>query len=328
MKAMKTFQLLALIIITIFVLLLRAHTFSSFLLSNFAWTNFNSILRHNSPTSDELRQVVNQFKKAQLSHEVNRSPWLGEGLAHTMHGDIDKAHSSWSTGKIVPDLLTQYGLMAGRRGHFNSALILFRGANILRNEAESEDFYLAGSVCQQTLGSPTLINEKNSQFCAEIIAKNRDNILLNGDGRAKNLYGWQGKHFFADQNKSFASIENSLESNGPVFKLIGYSEGNHFGLFQRVSLPPGITVRFSGRFKVESQENLEARLLYIGWRGKDGKPAGNQAAWKDSDLEWTNFERVFIIPEDATSSTNFYPAVFSGQGTIWFDDVSLELITD
>jgi hypothetical protein len=49
---------------------------------------------------------------------------------------------------------------------------------------------------------------------------------------------------------------------------------------------------------------------------------------QDSDLEWTKFEREFTVPEDAASSIDFYPAVFNGQGTIWFDDVRLELITD
>jgi hypothetical protein len=328
MKYLKALQHLTLISVFFLLLSLFAHALTSTIYSNIAWVSLNNTLQSNPANSKNLERVANQFQEALSLDQENRSAWFGRGLAYAMYGDIDLAHSSWSKGGIVPDVLTQYGIEASRDEHLDSALIFFRGAADFRNEVDSEEIYLAGSVCQQSFASPTQLSQKNSQFCAEILAKNRNNLILNGDADTKNLHGWQGKYYFTEQNRAYSSIEDSAESNGLVFKLVGNAEGNHFGLFQRVSLPAGSTVRFSGRFKVEAQEDLEARMLYIGWRGIDGKSEGNQGALQDSDLEWTKFEREFTVPEDAASSIDFYPAVFNGQGTIWFDDVRLELITD
>ena len=87
-------------------------------------------------------------------------------------------------------------------------------------------------------------------------------------------------------------------------------------------------MRVSGRFKVKTEEDLEARLLYVAWRALDGKPQGNQSARQTTDLEWTRFERVFVVPDSNGSTIDFYPAVFSGKGTIWFDNLRLEILTD
>lgn len=323
---MKALRFPALISVCFLLLLLRTYSLSSTIRSNIAWVNLNNALQDNSATSDCFERATNLYREALLLDYENRSAWLGQGLAHAMRGEIDLAHVSLSEGKIDADILAQYGMMARRAGHLDPALIFFRGADVLRNENDSEEIYLAGSVCQQAFASPTLLNEENSQFCTEMLAQNKNNLLLNGDASPRTLHGWQGQHFFIDQNRALSSIEDTSGSQSPVFKLVGHTEGNHFGLFQGVALPSGSSVRFSGRFKVDAHEDLQARLLYIGWRGEDGKPGGNHGAWQDSDLEWTTFERVFTVPENAASSIDFYPAVFSGQGTIWFDDVRLELI--
>ena len=328
MKSIRNPRFFALIGIFLLAVLLRVATLSSALLGNAAWVNFNEVLSRDSPPDAAMQSAATQFQKAQLADTANRSVWLGEGLAHALRGDIVAAHAAWAEGKVDPKVLTQYGTKARQDGRIDAAITIFRGAAALRNDVDAQELFLAGSVCQQTFAAPTLLNDDNAQFCAALLNEDNNNLLLNGYANTGSLYGWQGKYFFLDPEKALATIEYSEGANGPVFKLVGYSAGDHFGLFQRISLPAGAKVRFSGRFKVETRENLEARLLYIAWRGSDGRPEGNQSAWQTTDLEWTSFERVFVVPESEGSLLAFYPAVFSGKGTIWFDELRLEIVTD
>ena len=109
---------------------------------------------------------------------------------------------------------------------------------------------------------------------------------------------------------------------------MGQDESDHYGLYQRLTLNPGTTVRFSGRFKLSGEENLTARLLYIGWQKEDGTPQGNDGEQRSVQMKWTEFERTFRVPENIRPNINFYPVNFSGEGTIWFDDIQLELVHD
>jgi hypothetical protein len=42
-------------------------------------------------------------------------------------------------------------------------------------------------------------------------------------------------------------------------------------------------------------------------------------------MEWTKFERTFTVPENIKPNIDFYPVLFSGEGTVWFDDIQLEM---
>lgn len=329
MRIVRT-SLLAILLVTLFLLLaVRTQALASSLMSNIAWVNLNKHLQRSSLATENLDQVAKQFQHAASSNQENRSAWFGRGLTYALRGDAESAQRSWNEGNILPDMLKEYGLTARRGGYLDQAIIFFRGADALRSKPDSAEYYLAGSICQRTLASPARLSESNSEFCSKMLVENANNLMLNGDFAVQDVHGWEGEHYFADENKArMVVVDTASELEAPYVRLTGSSEGNHFGLFQKLQLPAGSKVRFSGRFKASNQENLAARLLYIEWQGADEQSQGNHGARLDEDLEWTYFERTFTVPEDLSSFIDFYPVVFSGQGSIYLDDIRLELIND
>ena len=323
-------SLLVIPFVTLFFLLaMRTQVLASSLMSNIAWVNLNKHLQQTSTASEKLEQAANEFQNAASSNRENQSAWFGRGLAYALRGDAELAQQSWKEGSILPDTLKEYGLTARRGGHLDAAIIFFRAADAFRNEPDSADYYLAGSICQRTFASSARLSESNSEFCSKILAENANNLILNSDFVIHDVHGWEGEHYFADKSKARMVVEGTASEPGaPYVRLVGSSEGNHFGLFQKLQLPTGSRIRFSGRFKAENHENLAARLLYIEWQRADGQSQGNHGARLGNDLEWTYLERTFAVPDDLASFIDFYPVVFSGQGSIWFDDIRLEFIND
>ncbi len=322
------FQLLVLLCIGAFILILYTNSVTSLLRSNIAWVNLNMHLRDEVPFTDYLRHGADLFSHAVSTNARNKSAWFGLGMSYALKADADQAITTWSKSEIDPSLLIGYGLSARGKGKLDTALILFRAADALDNIDIAEGLFLAGTICQRNYTNQLLLSISNVQYCSDYLANNENNLIVNGDFSVRTLYGWEGEHFFVGKNPARLQVEELGEPGNLVVSLTGQDESNHFGLYQPLALAPGSTVRFSGRFKLAGEENLNARLLYISWQTEDGTPHGNHGEERSRQMEWAEFERTFRAPENIKSTINFYPVNFSGEGTIWFDDIKLELIPD
>ena len=301
-------------------------SFVSTFQSNIAWINLNTYLRDETAFTTNLRYGSIFFSQALDLDNKNESAVFGLGLTDILQGSGDSAISLWRDSALDPSLLIDYGLSARGKDDFDKALTLFRAADARGEKITKEGLLLAGTICQWTFTEQSLLSDSNSQFCSNYWKENGHNLIINGDLSAGALYGWEGENFFTGKNKARAKVDGDESSTAA--SLIGQDENNHFGLYQRLSLSAGDTMRFSGRFKMSGKENLAARILYIGWQKEDGTPQGNQGGEQSKQMEWTEFERTFHVPENSKTTFNFYPVTFSGEGIIWFDDIRLELIDD
>jgi tetratricopeptide (TPR) repeat protein len=301
--------------------------FTSRVRSNIAWVNLNKHFRGatSSPAND-LSHDIALFSQAVNIDERNQSAWFGLGLSYVEQGDVDSAVSTWRQFAVDPEILIDYGMAARDGGDMDVALAFLRAAEY---EGEiTKASILAGTACQRSYADPQFLSTSNAQYCANYLTENDNNLIVNGDIAAGEPYGWEGQHFFSGSNSARLQIEDQGSQGNPAVRLIGENETNHFGLFQSVKLAPGDTVRFSGRFKIEGADNLSARLLYVGWRSEDGTPQGNHGTEQSGQMAWEEFERTFRVPENVKSAINFYPLIFSGEGTLWFDDIKVELVSD
>ncbi|MDX1416599.1 MAG: carbohydrate binding domain-containing protein [Candidatus Promineifilaceae bacterium] len=275
-----------------------------------------------------LVQELNYFSQAVTTSEDNQSAWLGLGLSQALAGDVELAIDTWNTSKIDPALLSQYGAQARKTGDYDLALSLYRAGEQLEGADNSLSSLLAGSVCRRTFASQEALNRSNAAYCADFLQNNENNLIVDGKFSSQEIYGWEGQHFFIGMNAARVNVAAEGSEGNSVLKYIGQDASYHNGLYQKVSLEPGTEVQFSGRFRLSGSENLEARLLYVGWQTKDGTSQGNFGEQIIQDLEWREFSRTFRVPESQDSTFDFYPLIFSGEGTIWVDDIQLKVISD
>ena len=318
--------LLILLCISGLILILYTAQIASALRSNFVWVNLNAQLAEKPVVANDLAQELNGFLKAIELDSGNRSAWFGLGMSYALAEKIDTAVNIWNKSKIDPVTLIKYGSSARDKGDLDAALAFFRAAETFDSTHTREGFLLAGTICQRAFAMQHLLGESNGQYCSNYLINNGNNLILNGDFSSNTLYGWEGEFFFTGKNAARVQLDEHGESGDIAGRLTGQDESNHFGLFQSLTLSPGDTVRFSGRFRLFGEENLTARLLYISWQTKDGKPQGNHGEQRSTQMNWTEFERTFQVPENAKPVINFYPVNFSGEGNIWFDDIKLEII--
>lgn len=323
-------QLSVLILLFVGAFLAFYYAVSSFskLQSNVAWVNINRYMRDESAFTDNLDRSLDLFSQAVNTNNENLSARFGLGLALALQGEVTSAIYAWSKSETDPAILIEYGLSARSEGDLDTALIFFRAADAMDSTTTEEGHTLAGTICQRSFAAQHLLSKSNFQYCSDYLANNENNLIVNGSLSSQTLYGWEGEHFFTGKNPARLEIEEPEEAGDSAVRLTGQNESNHFGLYQPLALAPGTTVRFSGRFKLAGEENLTARLLYIGWQTEDGTPQGIHGEQRSKQMAWTEFDKAFRVPENIRSTINFYPVVFSGEGTVWFDDIQLELVSD
>jgi hypothetical protein len=327
-RILSSFQLLILLCTGGLLLLLVVPTMASSLQSNIAWINLNRRFRNGTSITKTPPQELEFYAQAIETDAENRSAWFGLGLSYALQGEVESAISAWKESETDTGRLIEYGKSARRAEKLDIALIIFRAADAMDYSFSDQGYMLAGTICQRSLVTQNLLSESNLHYCSNYLADNGNNLIVNGDFSPRAAYGWEGQHFFAGNNPARFQIEDLSESGDPVIKLTGQDESSHFGLYQPLILAPGTTVRFSGRFKISGEDNLIARILYISWQTEDGAPQGNHGEQRSKQMGWTRFERTFRVPENVQPTINFYPVNFTGEGTIWFDDIQLELVTD
>lgn len=306
-------------------LLLHARPLLSLLVSNAAWLSWNRTL--GAAERPRETAATSWFPAALWLDGANQSAWLGQGQVAARTDDAPGALASWEQGAVTPDVLLEYGKQARAGDNPATALVYFQGAAARAAPEPNEGAYWAGVVCQQTLATPERLTPAQQTYCDGYFARNGRNLILNGQLATGNTWGWNGQFFFADPRTATFAVDAAAGQPAPSLLLEGVTAGPHRGLYQVISLPPGSRVRFSAKARTAADADFQVALLFIGWRA-DGRPQGNEFAVVTESTGWRTYEREFRLPADAERLVQFYPAVLSGRGQVWLDDVQLTLLPE
>lgn len=304
----------------------RAPAAVSALLGNAGWVMLNGYQREEQSPLAEQPDPVLAFSRALDLRAGNSSARFGEGMTYALQGRVDEAIASWSLSETESETFIDYGIMARDAGKLDMALTHLRAADALDREGGPEAGHLAGTICQRAYAEPQTMSLPNSRYCSDYWNSAGGNLIINGDLEPPVLSGWFGEHYFAGRSAKQPEVLPDPDTGDFAVRLEGVEDRNHFGLYQRLTLSPGETVRFSGRFKLSGEEGLTARLLYVGWQDSEGVAQGNHGHVGKERMEWTAFERTFTVPAESQVVIDFYPVLFRGVGAVWFDDVRLERI--
>ncbi len=221
MKALQnTVQYLVLLIVISAIFILQSPKLLSRFYSNVAWLTFNSLMSNEVKKSNNMNDVLNSFSQAIKIDAENDSAGFGLGLTFALKEDFTQAFNSWSRSVNDPITLIEYGLHAQRKGDVEVALTQFRAADALIKKTEStEGEILAGTICQQVLGSNYQLSDNNQQFCYDFFQNNNNNLFVNNSFSTASLAGWAGTHFFTGKDVAKLAIESQSLSDDSVIRL-------------------------------------------------------------------------------------------------------------
>ena len=292
------------------------------LLSNIGWVQLTQgILR----TEEAYKIQPDQFLTAVRTNPANKRAYIGAGMAYAANLEESEALHFWYQGNAEPTTLYEMGKQLRDRGFFDMAFVYFRNADALESTEENEGSFLAGRLCQFILAEPESVSVENQKYCRHLFASHKNNLLLNGQFDYALNMGWNGVFFFTDPSTSRAELDLGIGLPPPSLKLTGVTEGRHSGMYQRIALSPGTTVHFSGYFRIESTGDLATPLLYVEWKN-GGKVHGSYFYKAESSMDWTYLERTITLPLTSEAWMNFYPALLTGQGVVWTDNVAVKVL--
>jgi len=301
----------------------RTGIFFSHFLGNLAWLQLARPETWSASSESDGGRALALFRKAIAADPSNSRAFLGAGIASLLLGDEAEALAAWREGRIAPETLIGLGTKARSS---DDALVYYRGADAAAKSEPNPAEYLAGQVCQAAFAQPDALKPSNDQFCRQYFARNGGNLILNGQFAEGNTWGWDGQFFFSDPRLSAYSIDWLAGKPIPSLSIAGFTGDRHHGLYQMLSLSHEATIRYSAWLKAEGAGDMEARLLYIGWRQND-QAQGNQQAIASESMGWTYLERTWQLPAGSDPGIVVYPVLLTGEGTVWADDVRLEVLS-
>lgn len=308
----------------VLIIALRFMPLSSAFLGNLGWLRLSKTVASSMPREAGARKALTLFQRAVGIDASNSRAFLGAGIADVLLGDEAGALASWQEGRIAAEVLIGLG---NKARSWDDALAYFKGAASLDEGQPNEGKFLAGRVCQRAFAQPDGLSRPNQLYCRTYFLQNGDNLIVNGQFHEGNTWGWDGQFFFSNPALSTCQVDRTAGKPAPCLSIAGSNDGRHHGLYQTLSLRPGTRIRYSAWFKTQSAGEMEARLLYIGW-GQHDKRQGNQREIVSGDMEWTYLERTWRLPEGSKAEINLYPVLLSGKGTIWIDDVKMEVLPE
>lgn len=243
-------------------------------------------------------------------------------LLHLRNGNEEEAFIHWKDGRVDPVVLVAYGNKEKDGGDFSTALALFRDAAKLGAE---EGYLRAGQICQQEFNRPERLNADERRFCKAFFEHNGNSLILNGDFNSGGLFGW-GQRYWSGFSGTY-SIERDGNRQSFAALIQGNSDNEVGAISQTLTVKAGTMVRFSARVKADLERGAQLRLLHAVWTRPDGKSGGNQLATLDEDLEWRFVERIMSLQPAENDAYTFSPAILTGKGKVWIDDVHLETLS-
>ena len=318
------------------LLLLSVLLFGGFATSTFtsrAWSNWGWVMlaRHiyatnNSASALTGADAIGRFNRAVALDKTNQSAYLGAGIQSARLLDEQNAQSYWQQGQIYPPALINRGQLSDILGQKDLALLYYRSAAQISDADADEAQLLAGRVCQTERTGIVTISDANTEYCTQYFEDNGANLILDGQFDYPMDWGWTGSFSFV--NTTAREVSNDAEQGvaPPSLRTTGKTDARHGGLYQRIALDPGTTVRFGGWFQIATEDEMEAWLLYIGWR-QDGVSQGRYFAAADTDMDWSYLEWEFTLPMNSEPFAQFYPVLLIGQGAVWSDGISVETLS-
>jgi hypothetical protein len=293
-------------------------TLGFFFHNNFAWlclTKANANSLQNNYALDSLEYFRKVGNEGNLGQHVS---W-GMGLAYSLLGETERALEVWRESDLDPHMLVSIGNSFRSREKLNEALSYYRGViNLDRDDAEIQ--FLAGNICQLVLFDIDKASRSNWGFCNNYFVKNDRNLIINSQFAQANIVGWE-KHHNAGARYE---IDMKTGKSSPSVMIKGYTGKYHGGIFQSLILASGNVVRYSMWLKIQPEGGIKVYPLYFRAR-QNGQLIVGAGKPLVSDKGWTYLERNFRVPEVDGSHFGFYPVFFKGQGTVWVDDVRLEI---
>ena len=272
---------------------------------------------------ESVEVALPYFERAIALNPHYSQPQIGAALANYQLGNEDVALAHWQAGFIDSSTLVAYGNKEKIIGDYDKALTHFKDAARLGSD---QGKILAGSICQYTLNGPEQLSEGKKAFCEAYFAENENNLIVNGRFNSGDFTGWKRRYWDGFNGRYF--IENQPENDSNIAVIHGENDEEVGAISQELALKADTMIRFSARIKADLQENGQARLLHIVWTKPDGMSGGNQLIMIDESTDWEHLERTLRLPLVARDSYTFSPAILTGKGDIWIDDVQLEIISE
>lgn len=306
--------------------LLRTGLVLSYFINNLGWLHLTYTAAPISQKEAEVAKAMMWFQKAASINTGQHQAFWGMGMADALIGHEATAISSWEKAGVEPDILVRMGNNLLTSDQHDEALIYYKGANQLSLTQPNEAVFLAANVCQESFGQLTKLNQLNQIYCQQYFANNEKNLIVNGQFVLNTLSGWRERYF---QSPKFATyfVDETVGDPPNAATLVGLTEGYHGGIFQIISLPPGTRIRYSAWFKIQTDSEVNVRLLYLGGRQND-EPFGNALDAITENMGWSYLERTVSLPKADESIYMFFPALLTGKGKVWFDNVRLEILSD
>jgi mannosyltransferase len=120
----------------------------------------------------------------------------------------------------------------------------------------------------------------------------------------------------------FESTSKIAHSGSNSGHIQGYTPSYHGGMFQKVNLSPHSVYLFSAWLKSELASDAKVSILYREYLGGEGDLVGISGGEFSGSKDWGNVEILFVSPSYETNVL-FYPALLTGEGNVWIDDVEL-----
>lgn len=290
----------------------------SLFLGNLGWINLVHSMNIEESNDKFLQRSADNFKFSVRLKDDNSRSRLGGGLSQILLENDASALVYWEHDSVKLGEIADMADWYRKNGMWNESLSLYRGL-LLAGHLEDRAETLAGTVCQRTLVQFSELGRKNETFCTNYFENQDGNLVVNSNFEHNSIWGWSSNHAFSSSSVSYTFGESS----GII--LSGETNEYHGGIFQKIAIPPSSTMRYGMNIKVHAQTQMKAELLYFGG-SKGGVPFGNATQILTNDLEWTYVEREIRLPDVDDSIYTFFPVLFSGQGTIWIDNVKVELL--
>jgi hypothetical protein len=297
-------------------------------LSSLVWQNWGWLrLAHAAITPQTSAYVDAQeaFDQAIQWQPANQRAWVGNAIAAIHQSDLVGASSSWHNAGVAPEFAASYGdMMLEQSFDPQLAFTAYRAAASLYPAKANRAAYAASAICQRLWADLVAQPAELTQYCQTVFQENQENLLLNAQFVDGAPLGWTGDFFFEPAQAELA-IESNQGYPPPAITMTGSGHPEVFGLYQVFCFEPGTTIHFSGWFKVEVRGEMIARILYTGWTQNDA-PQGTQAEVISESIGWSYFEREFQLPDGSSSWLLLWPALIQGQGTVWADELRVQII--